>query len=68
MAVWDPFTTPIITAVAGKVKFGDLIIGKTLKEKVDLVTSKIKSDGCGYQSHWTYVPEFPSRMLREKPP
>jgi DNA-directed RNA polymerase subunit beta' len=40
LAVWDPFTTPIISAVAGKVKFGDLIIGKTLKEKVDLVTSK----------------------------
>jgi DNA-directed RNA polymerase subunit beta' len=40
LAVWDPFTTPIITAVSGRVKFGDLVIGKTLKEKVDAVTGK----------------------------
>jgi len=40
LAAWDPFTTPIITAVSGKVKFGDLTIGKTLKEKVDPVTGK----------------------------
>jgi DNA-directed RNA polymerase subunit beta' len=40
LASWDPFTTPIITAVSGKVKFGDLTIGKTLKEKVDPVTGK----------------------------
>ncbi len=40
LALWDPFTTPIITAVSGQVKFGDLIIGKTLKEKVDAVTGK----------------------------
>jgi len=40
LAAWDPFTTPIITAVSGKVKFGDLFIGKTLQEKVDPVTGK----------------------------
>jgi len=40
LASWDPFTTPIITAVSGKAKFGDLTIGKTLKEKVDPVTGK----------------------------
>ncbi|MEZ4549995.1 MAG: peptidylprolyl isomerase [Desulfobacterales bacterium] len=40
LASWDPFTTPIITAVSGKVKFGDLVIGKSLKEKVDPVTGK----------------------------
>ncbi len=40
LATWDPFTTPIITAVSGKIKFGDLVIGKTLKEKVDPVTGK----------------------------
>jgi DNA-directed RNA polymerase subunit beta' len=40
LALWDPFTTPIITAVSGQVKFGDLVIGKTLKEKVDAVTGK----------------------------
>ncbi len=40
LALWDPFTTPIVTAVSGRVKFGDLIIGVTLKEKVDPVTGK----------------------------
>lgn len=40
LATWDPFTTPIITEVAGSVKFGDLIPGKTMQEKVDPVTGK----------------------------
>ena len=40
MATWDPFTTPIITEVTGLVKFGDLIPGKTMQEKVDPVTGK----------------------------
>jgi DNA-directed RNA polymerase subunit beta' len=40
LAVWDPFTTPIITEVAGVVKYGDITPGKTLQEKVDPVTGK----------------------------
>ena len=40
LATWDPFTTPIITEVAGAVKYGDMIIGKTLTEQVDPVTGK----------------------------
>jgi len=40
LATWDPFTTPILTEVEGIVKFGDLIPGKTLQEKVDPVTGK----------------------------
>jgi DNA-directed RNA polymerase subunit beta' len=40
LATWDPFTTPIITEVAGTVKFGDIIPGATMKEKVDPVTGK----------------------------
>ena len=40
LATWDPFTTPIITEVDGAVKFGDLTLGVTLKEKVDPVTGK----------------------------
>ncbi|MCP4745366.1 MAG: DNA-directed RNA polymerase subunit beta' [Desulfobacteraceae bacterium] len=40
LATWDPFTTPIITEVAGQVKFGDLVLGKTMQEKVDPVTGK----------------------------
>lgn len=38
LATWDPFTTPIITEVDGVVKFGDIVQGKTLQEKVDPVT------------------------------
>ncbi|OGP58884.1 MAG: DNA-directed RNA polymerase subunit beta' [Deltaproteobacteria bacterium RBG_13_49_15] len=40
LATWDPFTTPIITEVGGTVKFGDIVPGKTLQEKVDPVTGK----------------------------
>ena len=40
LATWDPFTTPIITEVDGTVKFGDIVPGKTMKEKVDPVTGK----------------------------
>ncbi len=40
LASWDPFTTPIITETDGIVKFGDIVPGKTLQEKVDPVTGK----------------------------
>ena len=40
LATWDPFTTPIITEAAGRVKFGDIKIGDTMQEKVDPVTGK----------------------------
>ncbi len=41
LATWDPFSTPIITAVSGVVKFGDIVPGRTLKEKVDPVTGQL---------------------------
>ncbi len=40
LATWDPFTTPIITEVDGTVKFGDILLGRTMQEKVDPVTGK----------------------------
>ncbi len=40
LAEWDPFTIPILTEVGGRVKFGDLIDGVTMQEKVDPVTGK----------------------------
>jgi DNA-directed RNA polymerase subunit beta' len=40
LATWDPFTTPIIAEVDGTVKFGDIIAGQTMQEKVDPVTGK----------------------------
>lgn len=41
LASWDPFTTPIITEVAGTVKYGDIVLGKTMNEQVDPVTGKV---------------------------
>ena len=38
IAEWDPYTIPIITEVAGWVKFGDIIEGVTMQEQVDEVT------------------------------
>lgn len=40
LAAWDPFTTPIITEVAGVVKYADIYSGKTMQEQVDPVTGK----------------------------
>ena len=40
LATWDPFTTPIISEVEGMVKFGDILSGRTMQEKVDPVTGK----------------------------
>jgi DNA-directed RNA polymerase subunit beta' len=40
LASWDPFTTPIISEINGMVKFGDILPGKTMQEKVDPVTGK----------------------------
>ena len=38
IAEWDPFSMPILTEFAGKVKFGDIIEGVTMEEQVDEVT------------------------------
>ena len=35
MAEWDPFMTPIITEIAGIVRFGDVVEGETMTEEVD---------------------------------
>ncbi len=40
LATWDPFTTPIIAEVNGTVKFGDILAGQTMQEKVDPITGK----------------------------
>ncbi|MBU0943830.1 MAG: DNA-directed RNA polymerase subunit beta' [Proteobacteria bacterium] len=40
LAEWDAYTMPIVSEVAGKVKFGDIIEGVTMQEKVDAITGK----------------------------
>ena len=38
LAEWDPYSSPILTEVAGRVKYGDLIDGVTISEQVDEIT------------------------------
>ncbi|MGA0600955.1 DNA-directed RNA polymerase subunit beta' [Caulobacter sp. KR2-114] len=38
LAEWDPYTTPIITEVAGKVRFEDLVEGFSVREEADEAT------------------------------
>lgn len=38
LAEWDPYTTPILSEVSGKVKFGDILEGVTMQERIDEVT------------------------------
>ena len=38
LAEWDPYNMPILTDVTGKVKFGDISEGVTIREQVDEVT------------------------------
>ncbi|HEY6106595.1 MAG TPA: DNA-directed RNA polymerase subunit beta', partial [Anaeromyxobacteraceae bacterium] len=38
LAEWDPYSVPILTEVAGRLKFGDLVDGVTYSEQVDEVT------------------------------
>jgi DNA-directed RNA polymerase subunit beta' len=35
---WDPYSTPILTEVGGKLAFGDIVEGVSVKEEVDEVT------------------------------
>jgi DNA-directed RNA polymerase subunit beta' len=38
MVEWDPYSTPILTEVGGKVALGDIVEGSTVKEEVDETT------------------------------
>lgn len=35
---WDPYSTPILTEVSGRVAFGDIVEGVSVKEEVDEIT------------------------------
>ena len=38
LAEWDPYATPIVTEVGGKIALGDIIEGVSVKEEVDQIT------------------------------
>jgi DNA-directed RNA polymerase subunit beta' len=40
IADWDAFAIPIVAEVGGKIKYGDVIEGETMQERVDQVTGK----------------------------
>ncbi len=40
LADWDAYTIPIVAEVGGIIKFGDILEGVTMQEKVDIVTGK----------------------------
>jgi DNA-directed RNA polymerase subunit beta' len=40
LAEWDPYNIPILTEVAGEIKFGDIIENVTMREQVDEVTGR----------------------------
>ncbi len=40
IADWDAFSIPIVAEVAGKVKYGDVVEGDSMQERVDQITGK----------------------------
>ena len=40
IADWDAFAIPIVAEIGGKIKYGDVIEGETMQERVDQVTGK----------------------------
>jgi len=40
IADWDAFSIPIVSEIGGKIKYGDVIEGDTMQEKVDAITGK----------------------------
>lgn len=40
IADWDAFSIPIVAEVGGKIKYGDVVEGDTMQERVDQITGK----------------------------
>ena len=40
IAAWDAFSIPIVAEVAGTVKYGDVVEGESMQERVDQITGK----------------------------
>ncbi|MBU0730967.1 MAG: DNA-directed RNA polymerase subunit beta' [Proteobacteria bacterium] len=43
VANWDPYTIPIVSETGGYIKFGDIVEGMTMQERVDPITGKSSS-------------------------
>lgn len=51
LAEWDPFATPIITELEGKIRFADLQEGVTLREVTDETTGLTSREVMEWKSH-----------------
>jgi DNA-directed RNA polymerase beta' subunit len=51
LAEWDPYSTPIITEVGGRVALGDIVEGITVKETVDEITGLSQKVIIDYPAH-----------------
>ncbi len=51
LAEWDPYSTPIITEVGGRVALGDIIEGVSMKESVDEITGLSQKVIIDYPAH-----------------
>jgi DNA-directed RNA polymerase subunit beta' len=43
IADWDPYTIPIVSEIGGIAKFGDIVEGVTMQERVDPITGRASS-------------------------
>ena len=50
VATWDPHTHPVVTEVAGFIKFQDFVDGLTVTTQVDEVTGLSSHRGARYQA------------------
>ncbi len=50
LAEWDPFNEPFVTDVSGKIRFSDIIEGRTYQEKLDETTGRATRTITEYRS------------------
>lgn len=48
---WDPYSTPILTEIGGKIALGDMVEGATIKEEVDEITGLSHKVIIDYPAH-----------------
>jgi DNA-directed RNA polymerase subunit beta' len=64
LAEWDPYTTPILTEVSGTVKYGDLIEGVTIEDRLDERTGLSNTVVIDYTAALGTQPEAPKPKKR----
>ena len=65
LSEWDPFSVPILTEVAGVVKFGDVIEGVTMTEQLDEVTGLSRKSITESQGRGAAAPHLAQGRARQ---